>query len=40
MQRLEIVAAWDKHHVIDRLMGNDVWENPWVDLKILMNKYF
>lgn len=23
---LEIVAAWDKHHVIDRLMGNDVWE--------------
>lgn len=23
---LEVVAAWDRHHVIDRLMGNDIWE--------------
>lgn len=23
---LEIVAVWDRHHLIDRLMGNDVWE--------------
>ncbi len=24
---LEIAAAWDRHHVIDRLMGNSKWEN-------------
>lgn len=23
---LEIVAAWDRHHLVDRLMGDDVWE--------------
>ena len=23
---LEVVAVWDRVHVIDRLMGNDVWE--------------
>lgn len=23
---LEIAAVWDKHHLIDRLMGNDIWE--------------
>lgn len=23
---LEIVAAWDRHHVVDRLMGDDKWE--------------
>lgn len=23
---LEIAAVWDRHHLIDRLMGNDVWE--------------
>lgn len=23
---LEIAAAWDRNHLIDRLMGNDVWE--------------
>lgn len=24
---LEVAAAWDRHHVIDRLMGNTVWED-------------
>ena len=24
---LEIAAIWDKHHLIDRLMGNDTWKN-------------
>ena len=23
---LEIVAAWDRNHVIDRIMGIDIWE--------------
>ncbi len=23
---LEIVAAWDRNHLVDRLMGNDMWE--------------
>lgn len=23
---LEIVSAWDRNHVIDRIMGNDIWE--------------
>ena len=23
---LEVVAAWDRHHVVDRLMGIDKWE--------------
>lgn len=23
---LEVVAVWDRHHVVDRLMGNDIWE--------------
>lgn len=23
---LEIAAAWDRNHVVDRLMGNDIWE--------------
>lgn len=23
---LEIVAAWDRNHLIDRIMGNDKWE--------------
>lgn len=23
---LEVVAAWDRHHVIDRIMGIDTWE--------------
>ena len=23
---LEIVAAWDRHHLIDRIMGIDIWE--------------
>ena len=23
---LEVVAAWDRHHVVDRLMGIDIWE--------------
>lgn len=25
-KNLEVVAVWDKHHLIDRLMGNDIWE--------------
>lgn len=24
-KNLEVVAAWDRHHVIDRLMGNAQW---------------
>jgi len=24
---LEAVAAWDRHHVVDRLMGDDKWTN-------------
>lgn len=24
---LEIAAAWDRHHVVDRLMGNSKWED-------------
>lgn len=23
---LEVVAVWDRHHLVDRLMGNDIWE--------------
>ena len=23
---LEVVAVWDRHHVVDRLMGIDIWE--------------
>ena len=23
---LEIVAVWDSNHIIDRIMGNDIWE--------------
>lgn len=23
---LEVVAVWDRHHVVDWLMGNDIWE--------------
>ena len=23
---LEVVAVWDRHHVLDRLMGNDTWD--------------
>lgn len=23
----ELVAAWDRHHVVDRLMGNADWMN-------------
>ena len=22
---LEVVSAWDRNHVIDRIMGNDIW---------------
>lgn len=25
-KELEIVAAWDRNHLIDRLMGDDIWE--------------
>ena len=24
---LEIVAVWDRHHLVDRLMGDDTWTN-------------
>ncbi len=23
---LEVVSAWDRNHVVDRIMGNDIWE--------------
>ena len=23
---LEVVSAWDRNHVIDRIMGNNIWE--------------
>ena len=25
-RNLEIAAAWDRHHLVDRLMGNEKWE--------------
>lgn len=30
---LEIAAAWNRNHLIDRLMGNDIWEKSLGRLK-------
>ena len=30
---LEVVAAWDRHHVVDRLMGVTIWEDSINKLK-------